>query len=114
MRNYDHSPMPTSEFLSTSGELAGVGGETASVAVGARAPALIWNQRWLIVWATAVTAFVVLVGLPTSRPQIFVIIVLGLIASTIGTDRNWKRVVVDFLPFYRGPRALRLPAAVRR
>ncbi len=98
--NYDDSPMPASELLSRSAEVAVAGGESPTLAIGSRAAGKLWDLRWLLVWATAVVAFVVLVGVPTSRPQIFALICTGLIASTIGTERSWARVVVDFLPFY--------------
>jgi hypothetical protein len=100
VENYDHSPMPASELLPRSAEVAIAGGEPTTLAIGSRAAGKLWNHRWLLVWATAVVAFVVLIGLPTSRPQIFAVICTGLIASTVGTERSWARVVVDFLPFY--------------
>lgn len=60
----------------------------------------LWQRRWLIVWACAVVLFVALVGLPTSRPQIFGVVGLGLIASCAGTETRWRRVIVDFVPFF--------------
>jgi hypothetical protein len=59
-----------------------------------------WRRRWLVVWAMGVVAFVFLVGLPTSRPQIFGVVGLGLIASCAGTETRWKQVVADFVPFF--------------
>jgi hypothetical protein len=71
-----------------------------SAAAGLR-PTL-WRFRWLIAWAIGVSLFVVLVGFPGSRAQIFVVVGLGLMASgaasTSGT--KWKRVLIDWLPFY--------------
>ena len=62
----------------------------------------LWRYRWLISWAVAVVAFVVVFGFPGSRPEIFTIVGVGLIASgtTSGSTTNWKRVVADWLPFY--------------
>jgi hypothetical protein len=60
----------------------------------------LWRRRWLILWGCAVVAFVVVVGVPTSRPQIFGVVVLGLIASCVGTEARWREVVTDFVPFF--------------
>ena len=51
-------------------------------------------------WAAGVVVFCVVVGIPTSRPQIFGVVALGLIASCVGTDTKWKQVVIDFVPFF--------------
>jgi len=51
-------------------------------------------------WSVGLLAFVVFIGIPTSRPQMFAIVGLGLVASGSGTEGNWKRVVVDFVPFW--------------
>jgi hypothetical protein len=53
-------------------------------------------------WALGVTLFVVLVGFPGSRTQIFVVVGVGLMASGAATTSGarWKRVLVDWLPFY--------------
>jgi hypothetical protein len=60
-----------------------------------------WRGHKLVwLWASCVAIWVVLVGVPSSRPQIFAIIGLGLVASCWGTQRSWKRVVVDWLPLY--------------
>ncbi len=91
--------MTTSEILPRPGDT--VAGEDRTPATGVTRGALwISDHRWLIAWAAVLVAFVLVVGLPTSRPQIFVVVVTGLIASTVGTDRSWTRVVIDFLPFY--------------
>ena len=61
-----------------------------------------WRYRWLIGWGVGVLAFVVLFGFPGSRPEIFAIVGVGLIASgtPTGSAATWKRVVIDWLPFY--------------
>jgi PAP2 superfamily len=61
-----------------------------------------WRLRWLISWCGGVLAFVVVFGFPGSRPEIFAIVGIGLIASgtTSGSTATWKRVVIDWLPFY--------------
>ncbi len=62
----------------------------------------LWRYRWLIAWATAVFLFVVIVGFPGSRAQIFVVVGGGLIASgtTSRSGSGIQRVVIDWLPFY--------------
>jgi hypothetical protein len=67
-----------------------------------RASRTLWRYRWLIAWALAVGLFVVMIGLPSSRAQIFVIVGLGLIASgtTSRSGSGWKRVLIDWFPFY--------------
>ena len=61
-----------------------------------------WRFRWLIGWSVGVLAFVVMFGFPGSRPEIFAIVGVGLIASGTATESvgAWKRVVIDWLPFY--------------
>jgi hypothetical protein len=61
-----------------------------------------WRFRWLILWAACVAAFIVAVGFPGSRSQMFTVVGLGLIASGAASESGtrWKRVVVDWLPFY--------------
>ena len=61
-----------------------------------------WRYCWLIGWGVGVLAFVTLFGFPGSRPEIFAIVGLGLIASgtPAGSAATWKRVVIDWLPFY--------------
>jgi hypothetical protein len=56
----------------------------------------------LIGWLVGVLGFVVVFGFPGSRPEIFAIVGVGLIASGTPTDSaaTWKRVVIDWLPFY--------------
>jgi hypothetical protein len=58
--------------------------------------------RWLGLWALCVTAFIVVVGFPGSRPQIFAVVGIALIASGAASESgtHWKRVVVDWFPFY--------------
>jgi hypothetical protein len=62
----------------------------------------VWRFRWLILWAICVTAFVVLVGFPGSRAQIFAVVGVGLIASGAASESGtrWKDVLADWLPFY--------------
>jgi hypothetical protein len=60
----------------------------------------LWRHRWLFVWALGVVSFIVFVGVPTTRPHIFAIVGLGLVASGSDTKGNWKRVVIDFVPFW--------------
>ena len=62
----------------------------------------LWRFRLLIAWAVAVALFIVLVGFPGSRAQIFVVVGLGLMASgaTSSSGTRWKRVLIDWLPFY--------------
>ncbi len=69
---------------------------------GSPASRLLWRFRWLILWGICLTVFVALVGFPGSRLQIFVVVGLGLIASGAASDSGtrWKRVLVDWLPFY--------------
>jgi hypothetical protein len=64
--------------------------------------AALWRQRWLVAWALGLTLFVVLVGFPGSRTQIFVVVGLGLMATGAGSasGSRWKRVLIDWLPFY--------------
>jgi hypothetical protein len=61
-----------------------------------------WRYRWLFGWAACVLLFVTTVGFPGSRPQIFAIVGVGLIASGTASQSGtrWKRVVIDWLPFY--------------
>ena len=61
----------------------------------------MWRYRWLIVWFAGVVAFIVTLGLPSSRSEIFAVVGFGLIASgTTASEATWKRVVIDWLPFY--------------
>lgn len=70
------------------------------VGVGVRRT--LWRFRLLIAWAVAVALFIVLVGFPGSRAQIFVVVGLGLMASGAASSSGtrWKRVLIDWLPFY--------------
>jgi hypothetical protein len=62
---------------------------------------LLSRYRWLALWFVALLAFTVLVGLPTSRTQIFVFTAFGLVAISQGTrSATWKRVLIDWVPFY--------------
>jgi hypothetical protein len=56
----------------------------------------------VIAWFAGVSLFTVVWGYPGSRAEIFAIVGLGLVASGTTTDSEstWKRVVVDWLPFY--------------
>jgi hypothetical protein len=67
-----------------------------------RATRTLWRYRWPIAWALAVGFFLVMIGFPSSRAQIFVIVGLGLIASgtTSRSGSGWKRVLIDWFPFY--------------
>jgi PAP2 superfamily len=62
----------------------------------------VWRYGWVIAWCVGVLAFVVVKGFPGSRPEIFAVVGLGLIASgtTTGSEGTWKRVIIDWLPFY--------------
>jgi membrane-associated phospholipid phosphatase len=62
----------------------------------------LWRFRWVIAWAVALILFVVLVGFPGSRAQIFVVVGLGLVASGSASPSGtrWKGLLVDWLPFY--------------
>jgi hypothetical protein len=68
----------------------------------ARVKAMVWRFRWLIAWALALALFILLVGFPGSRTQIFVVVGLGLMASGAASSSGtrWKRVLIDWLPFY--------------
>ena len=82
------------------GGRAGPGGDGCG---SARTPwRTVWRYRWLIAWLSGVLAFTVTVGLPSSRAEVFAIVGIGLIASgtTAGSEATWKRVVIDWLPFY--------------
>ena len=64
-------------------------------------PASLWRRhQWLWVWLAGVLVWVAIVGIPSSRPQIFAIVGLGLIASCSGTAKAWKRVAMDWAPLY--------------
>src|SRR5438552_3864209 len=68
-------------------------------------PALVrtlYRFRWLALWAACVVTFIALVGFPGSRSEIFAVMGVGLIASGAATEAGtrWKRVVVDWFPFY--------------
>ncbi len=64
--------------------------------------ATAWRCRWLIAWTVGVLAFIFFFGFPGSRSEIFAIVGFGLIASgtTTPAGSGWKRVVIDWLPFY--------------
>jgi hypothetical protein len=67
-----------------------------------RTASALWRFRWLIAWGVAVALFIVLVGFPGSRTQIFVVVGVGLVAAGAASDSGtrWKRVLIDWLPFY--------------
>jgi membrane-associated phospholipid phosphatase len=70
-------------------------------AAAADGRAFLSRHRWLALWMVALVAFMLLVGLPTSRTQIFVFTTLGIIAVGAGTtSTTWKRVLRDWVPFY--------------
>jgi len=59
------------------------------------------RYRWVALWCVALVAFTLVVGLPTSRTQIFAFTALGLVAISQGThSTTWKRLLVDWVPFY--------------
>jgi hypothetical protein len=62
----------------------------------------LWRFRWVIAWAAALALFIVLVGFPGSRTQIFVVVGLGLLASGAASESGtrWKQLLVDWLPFF--------------
>lgn len=61
----------------------------------------LWRgRRWIWLWAAGVAIWTAIVGVPSSRPQIFVILGLGLAASCSGTPKAWKRVALDWVPLY--------------
>jgi hypothetical protein len=61
----------------------------------------VWRFRWLVAWAAGVALFIVLVGFPGSRAQIFVVVGTGLIASgAVSGSGRWKQLLIDWLPFY--------------
>ncbi len=76
------------------------GSASGSVSVGVHQA--FWRLRWVIAWAVGVGLFVVLVGFPGSRAQIFVVVGVGLLASgaASASGTRWKRMLVDWLPFY--------------
>jgi hypothetical protein len=85
------------DSVSTATLTEGSGASTAPAA-----SRVAWRSRWLIVWALSVVTFTVTVGFPGSRSQIFAVVGFGLIASGAASQSGtrWKRVVVDWLPFY--------------
>jgi hypothetical protein len=63
--------------------------------------AQLWRRhQWLCVWFVCVVAWISIIGIPGSRPQIFAIVGMGLIASCSGTSTAWKRVALDWAPLY--------------
>ncbi len=75
-----------------------------------------WRYRWLIVWAACVLLFVTPVGFPGSRPQIFVVVGVGLIASGAASQSGtrWKRVRHRLAPVLRAAHAVRHAARLGR
>ena len=61
-----------------------------------------WRYRWVLLWLAAVATFTITVGFPGSHAQIFTVVGLGLIASGTTSDSGtgWRRVVIDWFPFY--------------
>jgi PAP2 superfamily len=63
--------------------------------------ARFWHGHKLVwAWVAGVVVWVGIVGVPSSRPQIFAIVGLGLIASSAGEPKAWKRVALDWAPLY--------------
>jgi hypothetical protein len=54
---------------------------------------------WVVLAATIVVYFFV-AGIPWSLDWVFIYITAGLIVSSLGTGLRWKRLIVDWLPFY--------------
>jgi hypothetical protein len=55
----------------------------------------------LVTWAAGTVAVVVAVGLPHTRDWVFVWVLLGALALSVGDLGGWARgVVVDWLPFF--------------
>jgi hypothetical protein len=74
--------------------------EVADPAPTAPGPS-VWRFRWLVAWAAGVALFIVLVGFPGSRAQIFVVVGTGLVASgAVSGNGRWKQLLIDWLPFY--------------
>ena len=74
---------------------------TSPGSIDGSSDALLSRYRWVALWCVALVAFTLVVGLPTSRTQIFVFTALGLVAISQGTrSATWKRVLVDWVPFY--------------
>jgi hypothetical protein len=66
----------------------------------ARARAVMWARRWVIVWAIGVVTFEALFDMPMSRAPVFVILGTGLMAFTVGNRRAWARIVLDWAPLF--------------
>src|SRR5829696_2370616 len=77
--------------------------EPAAVAppVEAATPARL--VRWLpvAVWAAGTVATVVVLGIPYTRDWVFLWVLLGTLAFSLGDVDRWARgVVLDWLPFF--------------
>jgi membrane-associated phospholipid phosphatase len=61
-----------------------------------------WRYKWVIAWFTGIAVFIWGWGFPGSRTEVFTIVGLGLIVSgtTSSAESSWKRVIIDWLPFY--------------
>ena len=69
--------------------------------IDASSDSLLSRYRWVALWCVALVAFTIVIGLPTSRTQIFGFTAVGLVAISQGTrSATWKRVLVDWVPFY--------------
>ena len=68
------------------------------------APAVRWRpSRTQVAWGIWATVFGVTTwrwGMPRSRPQLFLILGLALLAATAGNRRGWARVVRDWFPLF--------------
>jgi hypothetical protein len=75
-------------------------GEELSVPGRADLVRFALSRPYLCVWALGVISWFVVVGIPTSRPQIFAIVGFGLMASCVGQPGSMRRLIVDWAPLY--------------
>src|SRR5262245_38953164 len=89
----DRDPMQSSGAATLDGRRATFGEPALQIA---------WRFRWLARAASCVATFIVVVGFPGSRPQMFAVVGVALIASGAASESGarWKRVVMDWFPFY--------------
>ena len=74
-----------------------------------------WHGHKLVwAWVAGVVVWVGIVGVPSSRPQIFAIVGLGLIASSAGEPKAWKRVARRLGAPLLHPHPLRRAPRIRR
>jgi len=81
-------------------EAAVLASEEPLVEQGSALARAVRRRPFLWAWAVVVVIWIAVVGVPTSRPQVFAIIGVGLIASCTGERSAWKRVVLDWAPLY--------------